>query len=125
MSGVRLIRAGERTTEATPTPGMQREEAIAVEGLWAGFVTSDPGAEAGWHHHGDYETAIYVLSGRFVMEFGPGGTETFEAGPGDFIHVPKGAIHRELNPSDEELQAIVVRSGRGEPVFNTDGPDPA
>ena len=124
MSAVRLIRASERTPEANPTPGMQREEAIAIDGLWAGFVTSDPGATAGWHHHGDHETAIYVIAGRFRMEFGPGGTESFEAAPGDFIHVPAHAIHRERNPSPEELQAIVVRAGTGEVTVNVDGPEP-
>jgi uncharacterized RmlC-like cupin family protein len=121
---VRVIRAADRT-EGAATAGMIREEAIASDGLWAGFVRSAAGTIAGWHHHGDYETAIYIIAGRFVMEFGPGGIETFEAEPGDFIHVPKGAIHRERNPSDEELQAIVVRAGSGDPVFNVDGPVPA
>ena len=125
MSRIRLIRAGERRPEAMPTPGMNREEAIAVEGLWAGFVTSDAGTTAGWHHHGDHETAIYVLRGRFLIDFGPAGAEFFEAEPGDFIHVPPHAIHRERNPSNEELQAVVVRAGSGEVVVNVDGPDPA
>jgi uncharacterized RmlC-like cupin family protein len=123
VSGVRLIRADERTAEATPTPGMNRQEAIASERLWAGFVTSARGATSGWHHHGEYETAIYVLAGRFLMEFGPGGGESFEAEPGDFIHVPPGAIHRERNPSDVELQAVVVRAGSGPPTVNVNGPE--
>ncbi len=122
MSGCRLIRAADRVPE-TSTPGMFREEAIAAEGLWAGFVRSPAGTIAGWHHHGEHETAIYVIAGRFLIEFGSGGRESFEAGPGDFIHVSPGAIHREQNPSDEELQAIVVRAGRGEVVVNVDGPE--
>jgi uncharacterized RmlC-like cupin family protein len=47
-----------------------------------------------------------------------------EAGPGDFLHVPKGAIHREGNPADEESHIIVVRAGRGPSVINVDGPAP-
>jgi uncharacterized RmlC-like cupin family protein len=46
-----------------------------------------------------------------------------DAAPGDFLHVARGAIHRESNPTDEEGTAIVVRSGRGDPVFNVEGPD--
>jgi len=25
---------------------------------------------SGWHHHGDFETVIYILSGVLKMEFG-------------------------------------------------------
>jgi len=47
-----------------------------------------------------------------------------EAGPGDFFFVPRGAIHRESNPSGVEAEIIVTRSGTGEPVVNVDGPEP-
>ena len=77
---------------------------------------------SGWHHHGAYESAIYVLSGALRMEFGPGGTEVLDAGPGDFVYVGAGAVHRESNPSNEESRIVVVRSGSGEPVMNVDGP---
>jgi len=77
---------------------------------------------SGWHHHGDYESVIYVLTGRFRMESGPAGTSVFDAAPGDFLFVPRGAIHREGNPSDDEGTAVVVRTGRGDPVVNVDGP---
>jgi uncharacterized RmlC-like cupin family protein len=56
------------------------------------------------------------------MEFGPEGSHTVQAGPGDFIHVPKGAVHREGNPGDQESQIVVVRSGYGPAVVNVDGP---
>ena len=38
---VHHIRPGERV-EADPTPGMTRERAIEVEGLWAGLVRTEP-----------------------------------------------------------------------------------
>jgi uncharacterized RmlC-like cupin family protein len=78
---------------------------------------------SGWHHHGDYESAIYVVSGALVMESGPGGRDVVEAGPGDYVYVPAGAVHRESNPTAEEAEIVVVRAGSGEPVFNVDGPD--
>jgi uncharacterized RmlC-like cupin family protein len=56
------------------------------------------------------------------MEFGPGGTKVVDAGPGDFVHVPKGLIHREVNPTDEEGAIILVRVGSGPPVVNVEGP---
>jgi uncharacterized RmlC-like cupin family protein len=102
---------------------MTREAALATDGMWAGFVRTEVGMTSGWHHHGDYESSIYVLTGAFRMEFGPGGEEVLEAGSGDFLHVARGVVHRESNPSDEECTAIVVRAGTGEPVFNVDAPD--
>lgn len=105
-----------------PTPGMQREEAVATETTWAGVVRTDAGMISGWHHHGEYESVIYVLSGRLRMESGPGGTSVVDAGPGDFLFVPRGSIHREGNPAEVQGTAIVVRSGRGEAVVNVEGP---
>jgi uncharacterized RmlC-like cupin family protein len=120
--GVRRIAPAERT-EGAATPGMVREQAIATDGLWAGYVRTAAGMVSGWHHHGAYETSIYILSGGLRMEFGPGGGRTLEAGPDDFVYVAPGAIHRESNPTDVESQIIVVRSGTGEPVFNVEGPE--
>ena len=121
---VHHIRPGERV-EADPTPGMTRERAIEVDGLWAGLVRTEPAMTSGWHHHGDYETSIYVANGTLRMESGPGGTEVIDAEPGDFLHVPKGAIHRESNRGEKESHLIVVRAGRGVPTINVDGPAPS
>jgi uncharacterized RmlC-like cupin family protein len=110
--------------EGDATPGMTREQAIAVPGLWAGYVRTDAHTTSAWHHHADYDTSIYVLRGTLRMESGPGGTSVVEAEPGDFLHVPKGAIHREGNPGDEAGQIIVVRAGSGPAVVNVDGPAP-
>ncbi len=118
---VRLVRAGERT-EGAPTPGMIREEAIATDRLWAGYVRTEAGMVSGWHHHGGYESTIFVMTGVLVMEFGPEGTERLEAGPGDFVYVAPKAVHREANPTDAESHVIVVRAGVGPPVINVDGP---
>ena len=103
---------------------MVREEAIATDGMWAGYVRTAAGMVSGWHHHGAYETTIYVLSGGLRMEFGPAGGLTLEGGPGDFLYVAPGAIHRESNPTAIESQIVVVRSGTGNAVFNVEGPDP-
>jgi uncharacterized RmlC-like cupin family protein len=118
---VRHVPAADRV-EADPTPGMVREQAISVDGLWAGLVRTDPGAASGWHHHGEYETSIYVASGTIRLESGTCGADVVEAGPGDFLHVPPGAVHRESNPGEAESATVVVRAGRGATTVNVDGP---
>lgn len=119
----RLVRPSDRV-EADPTPGMTRERAIDVEGLWSGVVRTAPGMTSGWHHHGEYETSIYVIRGTLRMESGAGGAEVVDAVAGDFVHVAKGAIHRESNTSAEESHLVVVRAGHGPPTINVDGPAP-
>jgi uncharacterized RmlC-like cupin family protein len=119
----RLVRPDERV-EGDPTPGMIREQAISAPGLWAGLVRTAPGMTSGWHHHGEYETSIYVSSGTLRMESGPGGSEVITATAGDFVHVPKGAIHREGNDGGEESHLVVVRAGHGPPTVNVEGPAP-
>ncbi|WP_244328375.1 cupin domain-containing protein [Yimella sp. cx-51] len=109
-------------TEADPTPGMTRRLATTTNQMWTGTVDTEPGAVTGWHHHGDHETTIYVVSGTFRLEYGDGGREVIEAGAGDFIRVPRGAIHRESNPGDEASHAVLVRCGEGPPTINVDGP---
>ncbi|HEX8098817.1 MAG TPA: cupin domain-containing protein [Actinomycetota bacterium] len=121
---IRLIRKGDRLLDDS-TPGMIREAAVSTDRMWAGLVRTEPGMASGWHHHGEYESVIYVASGRLRMEFGSGGADVEEAGPGDFLFVPKGAIHRETNPLEEEGTLIAARSGTGPPVINVDGPESA
>ena len=115
----------EERVEGEHTPGMTREQAIAVPGLWAGLVRTEAHMTTGWHHHAEYDTSIYVVTGSLRMESGPGGADVVEARPGDFLHVPKGAIHREGNPGDEESHIVVVRAGHGPAVVNVDGPAPS
>jgi uncharacterized RmlC-like cupin family protein len=57
------------------------------------------------------------------LEFGPGGQEVAEAGPGQFVHVPAQTIHRESNPTGELAIAIIARAGSGAPTVNVDGPE--
>lgn len=119
---LRKVSPSERV-EGSYTAGMVREQAFATDGIWSGLVRTEAGTVSGWHHHGDYETTIYVIKGEAKLEFGPGGRDVIEAREGDFILVPKGAVHRESNPGEIESHLIVVRAGTGEPVFNVEGPE--
>lgn len=119
-----VVKPADRSA-GPPTPGMDRQQAFATKDVWAGIARTEPGMESGWHHHGDFESVIYVLTGSLRMEFGPAGSNVVEAGAGDFVLVPKGVVHREGNPSAEPADIIVVRAGSGESTFNVAGPDPA
>ncbi len=109
--------------ESDPTAGMVREEAFHTERSWAGLVRTAPHMTSGWHHHGDNETTIYVVSGACRLESGPGGKVVLEGHAGDFMLVPPQTIHRESNPSEKESHLIVVRAGSGPPTINVEGPE--
>ena len=119
----RLVRAHERRRETTQTPGMTRDECVRTQTLWAGTATTIARTFSGWHHHGEYESVIYVLRGALRLEFGAGGRDSLEARTGDTVYVAPGEIHREGNPGDETSELLVVRGGRGEIVVNVPAPD--
>jgi uncharacterized RmlC-like cupin family protein len=102
-------------------PGIRREEAFAKPGLWAGRSTTEPGVTSGWHHHGQADTIVYVLSGSVVIEFGE---DMVEANEGEFLVIPSGLVHRESTPSDGPSRSVVIRTGgEGPPTYEVDGPD--
>jgi len=118
---VTVVRPEQRSQlDTMPTPGMKREQAYFGGGAWVGVVHTAPGTVSGWHHHGDYDTYVYLTSGEQIVEFGQ---DRVEAGPGDVIHVGKHVVHRESNPSTDETVTFVVRVGNGPLVVNVDGPD--
>ena len=119
---IRVI-AENDLVDADPTPGMHRRRAFDVPGLWSGVVHTDPGATSGWHHHGEHETSLYVVTGLMRLEFGPGGRSVVDAGPGEFVHVPPHVVHRESNPGEETAVAVIARAGSGKPTENVEGPD--
>lgn len=111
--------------EAKGTPGLHRRVAFEGDDHWFGHIRSDPEAFSGWHHHGATETVGYVIEGQVRFEFGPGGSQHVEVGPGEYFRVPPGLVHREGNPTATPGQVVLVRVGQGPPVVAVDGPDPA
>ena len=131
-----LVRVGseELTEDTAQSSGMRRQEAISgkrvgAERLWMGRTRVAPGARSADHHHGESETAIYVVSGHPVFVFvRDGQEERIETQPGDFVWVPPFTPHREENP-DPGTEAVVViaRSTQEAIVVNLPGlrPPPA
>ncbi len=119
---VRVYRHDELVA-ADPTAGMARERAFELPALWAGRVTTAPGAVSGWHHHDRNESSLYVVSGLLRLEF-EGYDGHVDAGPGDFVHVPAFTVHRESNPTDQPSVAVIARAGGGIPTVNVETAPP-
>lgn len=118
-----VFRASEAPVPPGPaTPGMDRREIVQQDGTWIGWVQTDAGFAGGWHHHGDRDSFIYIISGDMTLEFGPGGGDSLVARPGDVVLVPPRTIHREITPG-RSARAIVVRIGSGPQNVNVDGPE--
>lgn len=104
-------------------PGILREEAFAKPGLWAGRSTTEPGVTSGWHHHGEADTVVYVLSGTVVIEFGEEGSDVVKASEGEFLVIPSRLVHRESTPSDAPSMSVVIRTGgEGPPTYEVSRP---
>ncbi len=130
--GVKIVRAGDIDTNTPQTPGMTRAAAIShaktgANKLWAGTMVVRPEARTGPHHHGELETVLYVVRGRVRMRWGDHLEFSEEARPGDFIYVPPYVPHQEINATEEECEAVVVRNGQEPIVVNLplETPEPA
>ena len=106
---------------AQQTPGIRRRQAFAGEDRWVGHVETRPGEWSGWHHHGETDTYMYVLSGGLEFEFGAD-RERVLGGPGDFALMPAGVIHRERTTPGGPGELVLVRLGPGPAVVNVDDP---
>ncbi|MFF5205665.1 cupin domain-containing protein [Streptosporangium sp. NPDC000396] len=125
------IAPGGLTSETAQSPGMRRRAAIsgATVGsrrLWMGQSHVAPATVSANHHHGESETAIYVVSGTpsfvfFDIDADEPAEVRIDTKPGDYVFVPPYVPHREENP-DPELEAIVViaRSTQEAIVVNLD-----
>ena len=111
MDGIRVVRPNERFKGVVQSGSMAREAGVAPEttgatSIWSGWVTTPAGAVSSVHHHGDCETAIYVLKGR-----------------ARFLFVPPFEVHQEVNLSDTEpCELIVSRGCTGILTVNVDDP---
>jgi uncharacterized RmlC-like cupin family protein len=120
------VRGHELHGDTGQTPGMTRREAISGRTagsakVWMGQTHVAPGTSSGDHHHGEAETAIYVLCGTPAFVFADGDREVrLETQPGDYVFVPPYVPHREENPGAEEAVVIIARSSQEGIVVNLD-----
>jgi uncharacterized RmlC-like cupin family protein len=120
------VRGRELRADTGQTTGMTRREAISGKNtasakVWMGQTHVAPGTQSGDHHHGEAETAIYVLTGNPVFVFAEGEREVrLLTEPGDYVFVPPYVPHREENPGAEEAVVIIARSSQEAIVVNLD-----
>jgi uncharacterized RmlC-like cupin family protein len=122
------IRVGDLVGDTAQTTGMRRLEAISgttvgSEKIWTGETHVAPATASGNHHHGESETAIYVVRGRPEFAFHNGTEEVrIVTGPGDYVFVPPFVPHREENPDPDDPAVVVIsRSTQEAIVVNLPG----
>ncbi len=90
-----FVRASEAVTELSlhKTPKQVFLRGGVLPGVTqVATATIEAGAEIEPHVHPTMFEIYYVLAGRAVYHVGD---EKYDAGPGDFIIVPPGAVHRQ------------------------------
>ncbi|MWL91268.1 cupin domain-containing protein [Cupriavidus sp. SW-Y-13] len=118
-----FIRA-DQLTMGPQTPGQVRKKALEAGELWVGqcHVTAID-APSQWHHHKEFDSVMFMLSGRIRVDFGENGEQSFEIGKGDYAFFPRRAIHRcEVLEGGDDVHYVFVRVGQGETVINHHGP---
>jgi uncharacterized RmlC-like cupin family protein len=125
---LRHVPAADLSTDTAQSSGMTRREAVSAttvgaEKVWMGQAHVGPRSASANHHHGDTETAIYVVSGHPVFVFARDGEEVrLTPEPGDYVFVPPWTPHREENPGEEEAVVVLARSSQEAVVVNLPGP---
>jgi uncharacterized RmlC-like cupin family protein len=72
---------------------------VGAQQICMAYGVSAPGTCTGAHHHGETETAAYVLSGTVRLYFGGDFHEYLDASAGEFVFVPAGIPHMEISPT--------------------------
>ena len=113
--------------DTAQTTGMVRVAAISgktvgSKDLWMGQTHVSAATASDNHHHGESETAIYVVRGNPVFVFYSAehdAEQRIETKPGDYIFVPPWVPHREENPDpDNEAVVVIARTTQEAVVVN-------
>jgi uncharacterized RmlC-like cupin family protein len=118
-----LVRREDRRPATGLPVGSRGEEAFSDPRGWVGFIELPPGAVSGWHHHGEWDSYACVQRGVLRWEYGPGGREALEVGPGDVGRMPARIVHRDVSAGTEDLEMVLFRAGEGPLTIDVEGPD--
>lgn len=119
------VTAEELSDDTAQTEGLPRLDGVSgdttdAESIWMGRPTGPPGMDSGPHHHGEAETAGYVLSGTTRVYWGEDYEEYVELETGDMVYVPPYLPHVERNMSDTEPVEFVTARSPANIVVNLD-----
>lgn len=115
-ASLRVVRGSQVTTDTAQSAGALRVAGIGAVNtpatrIWLGKLSNEPGHHSVAHHHGDAETAAYVLKGSARIYYGPDYGEYVDLEEGDFLFVPPNFPHIESNRSDtDELVWLTART---------------
>ncbi|MFJ7728483.1 cupin domain-containing protein [Neobacillus sp. NPDC097160] len=110
---VSIVRASDLTELTNQTKHMPRRTAVQAPNLWIGRVTGEPAMDSGAHHHGEAETAGFIISGNTRLLHGERYEDYVEYEPGDFLRVPPYLPHIERNVSNSEtVEFLTARNPR-------------
>ncbi len=113
----------DQLVDGPMTPGQSRKKALEVGNLWVGECQVTAYDEPSqWHHHKEFDSVMYMLSGRIRVDFGATGQDAFEIGAGDYAYFPRRAIHRCQILEGKDVRYVFIRVGNGETLLNVDGP---
>lgn len=82
-------------------------------GLSMNLTAFGPGGAARAHYHRDFETAIYGVTGKIALFYGPALENECVIEPGVFCFIPPWIPHKAFNLSDTELATAL--SARNDP----------
>lgn len=118
---VRLTRGAEAPW-SEHRAGMLIQFGVSAELSGSGrvFMTRQripPDMRSAPHYHLNCETAIYIARGPIVMRYGPRLEHEHRAESGDFLYIPRDAVHQLVNPSMEaEAEVVLCRDAAEELV---------
>jgi uncharacterized RmlC-like cupin family protein len=121
---VRHVPKEQRRADTEQSPGMLRFEGISgrtvgSERIWLGENHVGPHVQSANHHHGESESALFVVAGNPVFVYSENGMERrIEVAPGDYVFVPPFLPHREENPGAVEAFVVLARSTQEAIVVN-------
>ncbi|PWN19946.1 hypothetical protein BCV69DRAFT_283476 [Microstroma glucosiphilum] len=121
-SAVKIVppeEVGKNTTGQTD--GMTRKAALVnvSDKICSSTMLADPHTSSAIHHHGHLDTIVYALRGSGgTLIWGPNPEDKQRLAPGSHALIPAWVEHQEANEGEEQVEWIIVRSGREPVVVN-------
>lgn len=108
---VTVVRDKDLHDLTNQTDNLPRKTAVQATNLWIGRVSGAPAKDSGAHHHGEAETAGFIVSGTTRILHGQNYEQYSDFTTGDFLRVPAFLPHIERNLSEtESVEFLTARN---------------
>lgn len=114
------VKAADVSKQTAQSNNLPRVTGVDTPVYWMGRVMGEAGKVSGAHHHGEAETAGYILSGRTRIYYGEAYKEYVDLEQGDFLYVPPHIPHIEETSSKTEPVVFITSRTMGNIVVNLD-----